>query len=395
MFLLKAKKIMKNLRKYLFLLQLEEYQNDQFLEWLKHYRIEDLQERKRQLKFTWRIRLTQILASLLSLFSNPVRSITLANSIIAMKFRFLEILLTFSASLKLKFYPRLTKIVITGSYGKTTFKEMLSWVLKGKYEVLTTTSNINTRIGIARIILDHLNKRYHIFVVEAGAYRQGEIRDICRLINPQYGIITIFGWMHLNRFGNFENIKKAKMELVDVIKDKGKLFVPDKDHQFIDFEKTVTDIARSLGLTEIQIKSRLVSFSNPEHRLSISKLNSQVTLLDDAYNSNPHSFSRAITELAKYPRTQKIIVTPGMIDLGEEQFEFNEVAAKEAAEVVDLFVIIGHTNKEALAQGIRDSGKKINVVYLTKDEDLFSNLTTHLRPPTVILIENDLPDNYF
>lgn len=378
---------MSHLRKHLFLLQLEEYQADRYNEWLHYYRIEDLQERKKQLVITPRIVLTAPLAFLLG--------VPAANWLVGFFFKIAGFLLTRLAAVKLRCYPRLTRIVITGSYGKTTFKEMLAWVLQDKYSVLSTPGSVNTGGGIASMVLKQALGSKQVLIVEAGAYKQGEIRDIGKMVRPDFGIITIIGWMHLGRFKTIDKIRSAKFELGELVDDKNNFFAPEKDHVMIDFEDIVTSIAVKMGITESRIRKRLASFSPPEHRLKIKQLNAKVTLVDDSYNSNPIGFTRALTELKKFKKEQKIIATPGMIDLGEKQFELNEAAAKEAAEVVDLFVIVGHTNKEALASGIKKAKRKIAVVYLTKDDELFFSLSPFLRPPSVLLVENDLPDNYF
>ncbi len=303
--------------------------------------------------------------------------------------------MVFLAKMKLWFYPNLVRIVITGSYGKTTFKEKLAFVLDQKYQVLKTPENINTRIGIAILVLKRLNKKHQVFVVEAGAYKKGEIKNICDLIKPDYGVITIFGVMHLERFGSVRNIREAKSELIPFIDDKSKLFVPSSFHQFIDFDKTIEKIAHSLGLAKAEIKRALAEFSGVPHRLKEKRENKNLIILDDSYNSNPLGFRKAVDKLASF-KGQKILVTPGMIELGKKQYKFNFEAAKYAAGFVDIFLIVGKTNRKALEDGALVSrNKKLKILFADKDENIQEVLTPHLRPPAVILIENELPDHYF
>lgn len=390
--------MLKSLAKLLFLLQLEEYDTSLTIKWLEKYDLEKLEQRKKRLKFTFRIYLTFIFLLPFYFLLGPKKAIGIINPVVSLLFKAITSLLTFLAQVKLSFYPNLTKIVITGSYGKTTFKEMLSLVLSTKYQVLKTEGNINTDIGIALTILKRLNRQTEIFIVEAGAYQKGEIKKICQFIKPQFGVITIFGLMHLERFGSFEAIKKAKMELKDYIKEKEKMFLPDKDNQFLDFSKTTLEIAQQLGISAMAARKRLVSFAPPKHRLSVQKINKQMVILDDAYNSNPEGFKKAINELKKWKNWQKIVITPGMIEFGSRQFDLNQKLASEAASVADIFVIVGQTNREALEKGISENNKgrnKLKILFLEKDKMFQEKIMPYLKPPTVILLENDLPDHYF
>ncbi len=386
---------MKDLRKLLYLLQLEEYQTSRYFDWLKRNNIADLEERKKKLVLTPRIVLTFVFSLLFLPFFGEKKSIGMSNKIIGVFFKILEEILVFLAKTKLYFYPNLVRIVITGSYGKTTFKEKLAFVLSQKYEVLKTPENINTRIGIAKVILKILNKNHEIFVVEAGAYKKGDIREVCDLTKPDYGVITIFGVMHLERFGSIRNIREAKLELIPFISDKNKLFVPTSFHQFIDFDKVVKKISSSLDLNKSEIERGLENFTGVPHRLEERRENKNLLVLDDSYNSNPLGFRKAVDRLKRY-KGQKILITPGMIELGEKQYEFNFLAAKYAAGLVDIFVIVGKTNKKSLKNGaLAAKNKKLKVLLVGKNESIQEVIMPYFKPPSVILIENELPDHYF
>lgn len=387
---------MKKIKKLLYLLQLEEYQTDRYFSWLKKYQIENLEERKNKLRWTSRAILTLLISVLALPFLGANQAIGFANKLLNPLFQFLEEIIVSLAKIKLKFYPHLIKIVITGSYGKTTFKELLVFILEAKYSVLKMPGNINTRLGIAQIILKKLREKHKIMIVEAGAYKRGDIEKICQLIKPSFGIITVIGWMHLERFKSLTNIRKTKLELLSFIKDKEKLFFPNKDHQFINFEKTITKIGQKLNLPEEVIEKRLANFQPPEHRLTIRKANGNLIILDDTYNSNPLGFEKALTLLKAYKNYQKIVATPGMIELGGKQFCLNKKLAKQAGEIANIMLIIGETNKRALISGTKEVQKKgLKIIYLKKNENLDEKLTPYLRPPTIILLENDLPDHYF
>jgi len=381
-------------RKYLYLLQLEEYETKRYFRWLEQNKIDDLEERKSKLKKTPRLLLILIISRPLSLFLGDGRAIGLANNLLSPFCTLGVSILVFLAKIKLLFCPRLVKIVVTGSYGKTTFKEMLYGVLSSKYLVLKTEGNVNTLPGIAFTLLKKLNPRHQVLIVEAGAYDEGEIRKICRLINPSIGVITIVGLMHLERFGDIENIRRAKFEIAEFIKDKKKFFAPQKNHQFIDFVETIVRIGQILEIDKNQILSKLKKFKAPQHRLSVKVINPNLIILDDTYNSNPLGFKRALSKLKKFKNHQKIVVTPGMIELGQMQKKLNQEAAKDIAQIADVLVIVGRTNKEALLTA-KSLKPRLKVLTLDKDEAVEDKIMPFLKLPAVILWENDLPDHYF
>ena len=387
---------MKEIKKLLYLLQLEEYQTERYLSWLERHPIKKLKERKNKLHWTPRAIFTLLVSVLLSPFIKANRAVGFANDLLRPIFQSIEKIIVLLAKIKLNFYPNLIKIIITGSYGKTTFKEMLACALRTKYSVLKTPQNINTRLGIAQIIIKKLKKKHQIMIIEAGAYKEGEIKEICQLTHPSFGIVTIVGWMHLERFKTLANIRRTKLELIPFIKNKEKLFLPKKNHQLIDFKKTIIKIGQKLNISQKVIKKQLSNSQPPEHRLTVKKVNRNLIILDDTYNSNPLGFKKALKTLKSYQKYQKIIVTPGMIELGNKQFDLNKQAAKQAAKIADILVIIGETNKRALRAGAEEVKKKnLRIIYLKKDENLDKSLTAHLKPPIVILLENELPDHYF
>jgi len=386
---------MKKTRKLLYLLQLEDYSNSRYFSWLKKHPLELLRENKGSLKWTTRVILILIISLPKRIFSPPSKSLAQANQIVAPIFTLVQEAISLLAKIKLLFYPKLKKIIITGSYGKTTLKEMLTWVLGLHYPVLPTPGNVNTKIGIAKTVLQKLHCRHKIMIVEAGAYQKGEIKAICQLIKPQFGLITIFGFMHLERFGNFASLKAAKKEIIPFIESRQNLFYPKKDNHFINFNQTVRSIALKLGLSDQEISQRLTSFQPPPHRLVQIKIKDQVILLDDSYNANPFGAKKALKKLASFKNHQKIVVTPGMIEFGSKQFYFNYHLGQEAARAANLLVIVGETNKKALLKGAKSHLGKTQIITLKSNEDWQEYLTAYLRPPTAILLENDLPDHYF
>ncbi len=112
-------------------------------------------------------------------------------------------------------------IGITGSYGKTSTKEILAHILASQVEVLKTPRTFNTIMGVCKVIREDLKPKHRYFIVEMGAYKAGEIARICRLVRPQIGILTAVGPQHLERFKTIEKIIQAKYELIDALPPDG------------------------------------------------------------------------------------------------------------------------------------------------------------------------------
>ncbi len=215
-----------------------------------------------------------------------------------------------------------------------------------------------------------------IFVCEMGAYQPGEIKQICDLIRPKVGIITVIGSMHLERFGSLEMIKKTKYELLAAIPADGLKVEPGSD-----------PIAAVAKFFDVKLTGGAVV---SPHRLEIKKTGG-ITIIDDSYNSNPEGFLRALATLKSVKGGPKVLVTPGMIELGSLQFGENKKAAAAAAKVCDEIIIVGETNREALVAGV---GK--HQYYLASSlEEAQKILSSLAKPGAVILLENDLPDQYF
>ncbi|MBU1088711.1 hypothetical protein KKA02_02430 [Patescibacteria group bacterium] len=384
---------MNKLKKHLYLLQLEEYNTKRFKKWLKNHDINKLKENKNKLKYTPNIILI-ILSSLpLMPFLKISKSIILANNLIQIISSPIKQIIIFLAKIKLSFFPNTIRIIITGSYGKTTFKEKLSHILTTKYSILKTPKNINTDLGIAILILSKLKKHHHFLIIEAGAYDRGDIKKICQLIKPDFAIVTVIGWMHLERFKTIKNIRTTKLEVIPFIKNRKQLFFPKKNHQFIDTNQVIKKIAQQFNIPLSTINTQIKQFTTPPHRLNINKNNSNLITIDDTYNSNPLGFKKALTKLKFFSKHQKIIVTPGMVELGSKQYQLNKKMAKLAGQTTNIFVIIGQTNKKALLAGAKKTTVKI--ILVNNSENWGQKISPLLKPPTIVLLENELPDHYF
>ncbi|MBI2446678.1 MAG: UDP-N-acetylmuramoyl-tripeptide--D-alanyl-D-alanine ligase [Parcubacteria group bacterium] len=401
------------LRNLLYLLQLEEYDLKRFSDWLKNNPGCVVLEKKKHIDWTPKARILWALAHIFYV-------ITLGNGPLAIKIssRFLspiDILakkfLVSLARFKINRMKNLTVIGITGSYGKTTTKDAISHVLIHKYKTLKTEGNYNTPLGVAKTILKNLKPEHEIFVCEMAAYQAGDIKAISKLIKPKIGIITAIGPMHLERFGSEENILKTKMELIESLPESGVGFLPKELEQkiknfsirskiefFSSKEDLLVKIGKIFDITQEEIFGYIKTAPQTLHRQQIIKTSAGITIIDDTYNSNPAGFLSALEMLKNTPAQRRILVTPGMIELGEKQFELNKEAAQSAAKIADYTIVVGETNKDAFTEGLKEvyGNDYISRVYEVLDLDAAKSKLSELTiPNSAILLENDLPDHYF
>jgi UDP-N-acetylmuramoyl-tripeptide--D-alanyl-D-alanine ligase len=179
-------------------------------------------------------------------------------------------------------------IGITGSYGKTSVKEFLATILKEKYNILVTPENINTPIGIARLILNNLNQHHEIFIVEMGAYRRGDIKKLCNLVHPQIGILTGINESHLEKFRTIENTIKTKFELIESLPKDGLAIINGDDERcrgnykrYIKCETKLYSLRRSLsaGDSDVQVNVGVPYQETPAEQL-IESENSRIRLIN-------------------------------------------------------------------------------------------------------------------
>lgn len=348
----------------------------------------------------------------------------------------------------LKEHTSLTVIGVTGSYGKTSVKYILGTLLEAKFNVLITPESFNTPLGVTKTIRSSLRATHDIFVCEMGAKNVGDIKEICEIVYPQHGIITSVGPQHLESFKSLENVKKTKFELADALPAYGKLFLNGEDenikshshpHGAITYglnpscdyyadEITVTSAGTSFvvkhGDEAVPFTVALIGAHNVinlvgaiaiccemgidlkklppyarkikavEHRLQLTK-RGKTTVVDDAYNSNPSGAKAALDAISLF-QGKKIIVTPGMIELGSVQYEENRKFGMNIAKVCDFAVLVGQKQAEPIKQGLLDAGFPEDCIYVADELTDGANKAFSLFPDEekVVLFENDLPDNY-
>ncbi len=344
--------------------------------------------------------------------------------------------------------PNLTVIGITGSYGKTSTKFYLNKLLSAKYNVLMTPESYNTTMGVVKTIRGSLNATYEYFICEMGAKGVGEIKEICDIVHPKHSMITSIGEQHLETFKSVENIIKTKFEIADCITD-GMVFLNydndyirehkiDKNVISYGFAPTSEYYADNIQVTAkgtsftvhhgeetgefstkligahnvqnivgaIAVANKLgVSFNelkNPVHRLEAVPHRMQIldkgssVVIDDAFNSNPAGAKAALNTLGLI-EGYKILVSPGMVELGEKEYELNKTFGKQAAEVCDFVIPVGEKQAVPIVDGLNEVGYPKEKIFVAKNLNEALAKCDSLKTgglKKIILLENDLPDNY-
>ncbi len=330
-------------------------------------------------------------------------------------------------------------VAITGSYGKTTTKNYLARLLRDSHATVASPASFNNRMGLARAINEHLAAGTEVFIAEMGTYGKGEIAELCSWITPTVGVITAIGPVHLERFGSLEAILEAKAE---ILKDAGTavLYVDDphlatladrtdeavircstrdptadvfvdgagQGGVFVSGEQVATleDVAvfpgnlacavgaaMALGVPAAGLSGAINELPEAEHRQTVSVSDLGFTIVDDTYNSNPAGARSALDTLERVGAgSRRVLVTPGMVELGPRQHEENVTFAARAAGRVTDFVIVGRTNRAALLEGT--AGGRASVMVVDSREDAVRWVRENLVDGDVVLYENDLPDHY-
>lgn len=355
------------------------------------------------------------------------------------------------AKRKLKEVPGLKIIGITGSYGKTSVKFYLQTLLQEQFNVLVTPESFNTPMGVVRTIRGSLKSTHQIFLCEMGARHVGDIKEICDIVHPDHGIITSIGPQHLETFFNMENIKNTKYELADALPEGGMLFL-NGDNSYIQeksgsyknkifyyaagkgegycakdikvsqlgTEFTVTApggeserfqmkligahnvinvvgaiaVAHKLGIALKDLKIPVRRIQPVAHRMQMRE-HGLVTIIDDAYNSNPVGSKAAVETLALFDGI-RILITPGMVELGEKEEEYNYKFGTYAADCCDYVLLVGKKHTEPILRGVLEKGfdKEKCLVYEKLEDAIAYAYAIKGTGHKYILLENDLPDNY-
>lgn len=350
---------------------------------------------------------------------------------------------------KLKEFKNLKVIGITGSYGKTSVKNILTTILSEKYKVCPSPASYNTPLGLAKTILSNLKEDDEFFIAEMGAKQVGDINELCCMVEPSVGLITGIGNQHFLTFGSVENIIKTKSELAEfVTQRKGKIFINNEtelsdlvykkypeaisvslkngkikvsdikttregssfvlkigkkeakcetvllgEHNISNILLAVT-VAYDLGLNLEEIVNGISKLCSVPHRLDIIKRTSTYTIIDNSFNSSVRGCKASIDVLSKF-EGRKFVITPGIVELGKEQFNANFEFGKIMAGVCDYVIIDSTINFDAIHAGLIHAGfDKEHILRAGNLSQAVMLLNTLAESTDVVLFENDLPDSY-
>ena len=322
-------------------------------------------------------------------------------------------------------------VAITGTNGKTTTKELIAAVLAKEFKVVYTQGNYNNHIGVPLTLLS-MTKEHEIAVVEMGANHPGEIKELCEIAEPDYGLITNVGLAHLEGFGSFENIVKTKAELFDFLdqnegkafinndlksllnvssniesydygKDDSSLFVSGSvvaNYPFLEFNWQFADKKHSVkthlvggynmdnalaaivvgslfGVNSTFINEALESYIPNNNRSQFEKTEKN-SLIVDAYNANPTSMKAALDNFVDYPFTPKALIIGEMKELGG-------VSKAEHQQLIDLIEAYSFSNVYLVGKAFRDVNTQFPV--FENVGDLIQQFTTEPLSGFCILIK--------
>jgi UDP-N-acetylmuramoyl-tripeptide--D-alanyl-D-alanine ligase len=339
-------------------------------------------------------------------------------------------------------------VAITGSYGKTTTKNYLAYFLGGDRNVVASPRSFNNRAGLTRTVKEHLSANTEVLIAEMGAYGPGEIAALCEWLRPEIAVITSIGPAHLERFGTLDRTLAAKAEItagarvvvlnVDDSRLEGLAKSLDSTHKVIraSGEDPSADVAVlahggglqlitsgkpnglaelapgspapirtnaacaaavaiELGIAPETVATRLGTLPGVPNRLQAHRAEGGYCVLDDTFNSNPAGARHAIEALASAaPAGRRMVVTPGMVELGKSQREENAAFAEIASKSATDLVVVGRTNRAALVEGWHRGHLAQAVKLVEKREQAVQWARSQLGPDDAVLFENDLPDHF-
>lgn len=336
---------------------------------------------------------------------------------------------------KTKLNPKYT-VAITGSVGKTTTKEFLKTIAKTTYTVHATKENLNNNIGVPLTVLS-AEPKTEILIFELGMNRRGEISGLSKIVNPDIGIITKIGTSHIGKLGSREEIAKAKLELLEGMKD-GILITPfgepllrksigpkfsvsnvradycvtaqgghfsayRRSEKMFDFpfnlkgEHNIECLAAAfsaadcIGLDSIDLKRGISQITDNNARQRFKKVGN-IYLLDDSYNASFESIEAALRILAQYPEHKKRAAVLGtVLELGEYSETIHTRIGELAASYgLSMLYLIG-TEADAMANGAVSAGFDSKRILLFKEDDYIKKtakaISEYSEPGELLLLK--------
>ena len=354
------------------------------------------------------------------------------------------------AKRKLLQQPGLTRIGITGSFGKTSVKFFLDTLLRQRFSVLATRRSFNTPMGITRVIREDLQPAHRVFIAEMGARHGHDIRALCRFVQPHIGVLTAVGPQHLETFGSIERVRKTKYDLIRALPEDGfavfcndqgmvkelwlqtdkrkalvgqpgdDLWAEDvqlnydgsrftlclKDGTRLKCETPVCGehnirnillaaaVARHMGLTDAQLTRGIAQLNPVEARLEATKQADGTVVINNGFNANPES-SRASLEMLRGYAGRRIVVTPGFVEMGHLERDYHLQLGHHIAAAADLVLLVGPKRTTPIQQGLLEAGFSADQVHTFGSlKEAQAHLDQIRQAGDVILYENDLPDQY-
>lgn len=351
----------------------------------------------------------------------------------------------------LRRHTNLKIIGITGSYGKTSSKHILQEILAEEYYSLMTPGSFNTPMGITMTVRNELQPIHQVFVCEMGADHVGDIKELMDFVKPKYGVLTTIGPQHLQTFHSLENIINEKFKVIEELPKDGVGFI-NLDNEYIreykvknscklvtfaidnkdadvravniiyspngsSFDLVIKDVGTfpfetrllgkhnisniiaavavgyELGISIEALQDAVSHVKYVEHRLQVKKQYGQ-TWIDNAFNSNPVGAGMSL-EVMKMMPGRRFILTPGLIDLGDKQDEYNRKFGEQMVGCVDEVYLIGKSQTKAIYEGLEASGFEMeHVKVFATVQEAFAQVRMRSSVGDTILLENDLPDAF-
>ncbi|MGH7722990.1 MAG: Mur ligase family protein [Candidatus Dormibacteria bacterium] len=350
-------------------------------------------------------------------------------------------------------------IAVAGSYGKTSTKHILAHLLEQYGPTLATPRSFNTLMGVCRTVNDVLEEQHRTFIVEMDAYARGEIASICALVRPRHALLTSVGPQHLERFGTIERIGDALYETIEALGADGFAVVHAGDastaalaararaaghevvgygiagtaagldvvadnvritgrgsrftwrwpaaglqhdlevpllgrHQVLNVSAALAAVHR-LGLPLQAALAAVTSLQPVDHRLQPVPTGNAITVIDDSYNANPVGVHNGLEVLSEMEVNSRILVTPGLVELGAVEDEENRRYGEHAARVCDHVIVVDARPARALRDGLRAGGMADDRVHLVRSLAEATEMIGRIAGPgDAVLFANDLPDTY-
>jgi len=354
---------------------------------------------------------------------------------------------------KIKEFPNVKVIAITGSYGKTSTKEFLTTILSKKFNVLSTSKHQNSEIGVANSILNNLNKEHEIFIAEVGAYNKGKVKEVCNIIKPKIGIVTGVNEQHMALFGSLDNLLSGEggREMAEILAKDGLLVVNgdnkycmdlikrfhgeeriytesnknlnadiwtesvsvSKDHlsfiaknkkgEMANFYVNVLGrqnvqnllgailVASELGMSFHEISQALKEIKEEQAGMTLTLNKHGINIIDSSYSSNPDGVMAELDYLSVF-ENKKFIVMPCLIELGEKAGHTHEQIGKKIGQVCNMAVVTSRDYFAEIKKGAEESGMKpTNILFCEKPEDIYSIITLFAKAGDAVLLEGRVP----